>query len=86
MFLGGKNRNTWILTDNGIVSVSNNNSIKKYFSEPISARKENYQAFFKGIELNNEIWFGSQNGRIWRIDKKSGKSKSLTASDAVRYN
>ena len=72
-----KSGNTWILTDNGIVSVSYNNSIKKYFSEPISTRKENYQAFFNGIELNNEIWFGSQNGRIWRINKKSGKAGLL---------
>lgn len=72
-----KSGNTWILTDNGIVSVSYNNLIKKYFSEPISTRKENYQAFFNGIELNNEIWFGSQNGRIWRINKKSGKAGLL---------
>ena len=34
-----KSGNTWILTDNGIVSVSYNNLIKKYFSEPISTRK-----------------------------------------------
>lgn len=72
-----KNLNTWILTDNGIVSVTKNNRIKKYFSEQISTRKENYQAFFKGIELKNEIWFGSQNGRIWRLDKKSGKTSLL---------
>ena len=83
-----KNKNTWILTNNGIVAISNNNSIRRYFSEQISARKENFQAFFKGIELSSEIWFGSQNGRIWRIDKKSGKASLLqlqVQSDIVDF-
>ena len=45
-------------------------------------------AFFKGIELSSEIWFGSQNGRIWRIDKKSGKASLLqlqVQSDIVDF-
>jgi len=72
-----KNLNTWLLTNNGIVSVSKDNQIKNFFSERITSRKENYQSFFKGIELKDEIWFGSQNGRIWRLNKMSGKAVLL---------
>ena len=69
--------NTWILTDNGITCVSSNDNFKNYFSDKTTGGSENKQIFFSGIELKNEIWFGSENGRIWRITKKTKQNKLL---------
>lgn len=82
-----KNQNTWILTDNGIKFLSKKNDAKKYFTGQTGAN-ENNQSFFSGVEFSNELWFGSQKGRIWRVEKESRKSKLLQLpfrSDIVHF-
>ncbi|MFV0471497.1 MAG: two-component regulator propeller domain-containing protein [Paludibacteraceae bacterium] len=73
------NKNTWILTDNGIEFIADNGKSKQYFTEK-TGESDNGQEFFTGVELENEIWFGSENGRIWRITKTGGKSRLLQLS------
>ncbi|MGC3977622.1 MAG: two-component regulator propeller domain-containing protein [Paludibacteraceae bacterium] len=79
--------NTWILTDNGIKFISRKNDSKNYFTGQTGAN-ENNQAFFSGVELANELWFGSQNGRIWRVERNNGKNKLLQLpfhSDIIHF-
>ncbi|VBB48421.1 conserved hypothetical protein [uncultured Paludibacter sp.] len=83
-----KNLNTWILTDNGIVFISKKNEIKNYFTEKVSGRDENNQSFFNGIELADELWFGSENGRIWRVTKTNRENRLLQLpfhSDIINF-
>lgn len=80
--------NSWILTDNGIVRLSPDNDTKNFFSEITYENNENKQQFFKGIELKNEMWFGTEKGRIWRVPKTSGQNKLLQLpfhSDIVNF-
>ncbi|MDD3322023.1 MAG: two-component regulator propeller domain-containing protein [Paludibacter sp.] len=62
------NKNSWILTNNGMCLLKQNNEISNFLisdekeSEPIS--------FYCAVELKNEIWFGSNNGTIWKYSKQ----------------
>ena len=71
------NQGSWILTDNGIEYVSADNKTKSYFTETIKESNNNKQSFFSGLDLGEELWFGSQNGRIWRFTKKTAKNNLL---------
>lgn len=64
--------NSWLLTNNGI------SFIKKGEIEPISYffdnnKAEGAQSFYSAIETGDIIWFGSNNGRIWKYTKSSSK-------------
>lgn len=72
-------QNTWILTNNGIITLSPD--IKKlnyYFAERKIEEGDLSQSFFSILEQNNLIWFGSNNGRIWQYMKASGQFELLT--------
>lgn len=72
-----KELNTWILTNNGLYSVSEDRSnINSFFSGKISDPKPG-QEFFSAMESNDVIWFGSSNGRIWVFNKKDGQHTLL---------
>lgn len=65
------NKNTWLLTNNGLYNVSpDNKKINNIFSEKEYDNKKNQQDFYCAEELNDQIWFGSDEGRIWIYDKK----------------
>lgn len=71
-----KELNSWILTNNGIYSVSpDGKKINSFFTE--KSQVELSQDFYSVMELDSKIWFGSTNGRIWIYDKKSGQSELL---------
>jgi len=65
-------KNSWLLTDNGLSFISNKNKeIKSYFYE--NETKTDRQSFYSAIDLGSNILFGSQNGRIWQYSKTDGK-------------
>lgn len=65
-----QNRQSWILTDNGLYSLSADmNNLKSYFTDK---KTNKAQSFFTAQEIDGEIWFGSNNGKIWRYDKNNG--------------
>lgn len=63
---------SWILTDNGLYSTSpDSKNTKAYFVGSSSNRSEQPQAFFSVLETDNELWFGSTEGQIWRYNQKN---------------
>ncbi|MDR3266032.1 MAG: response regulator, partial [Tannerella sp.] len=67
-----KSNNSWILTNNGLCLVKNGQFETVPFFFENTLNKEN-QAFYSAIELKDEIWFGSTEGRIWKYKKSTGK-------------
>ncbi|NDV95903.1 response regulator [Dysgonomonas sp. 521] len=72
-----KELNSWILTNNGLYSVTAEGKINSYFTEKNHVETDSAQNFYSVMELSDKIWFGSGNGRIWIYDKKSGNSELL---------
>ena len=77
--------NTWILTDNGLYRIlSGQTEPSAFFVEKGNSDNLNRQAFFSASETGDEIWFGSNNGRVWRYGKQTGEFillKANTTSD-----
>ena len=44
-----------------------------YFAETAEREKKGGQAFYSCLEHGPEIYFGSDNGRVWRYQKESGQ-------------
>lgn len=66
--------NTWILTNNGLLSISADGQKSSfYFAEKQYGSANRKQSFYTVLELPDEIWFGSSNGKIWKYSKKSGQ-------------
>lgn len=64
--------NSWLLTDNGLCLITDG----QYETKPFFFENKNgngNQAFFSAIENGDEIWFGSNYGRIWKYSKKNEK-------------
>lgn len=69
-----RNRVSWLLTDNGLYSVSEDGkTIANHFAEKEYNESKPMQSFYSSMELNDQIWFGSDNGRIWIYNKKDGQ-------------
>lgn len=69
-----KNKISWLLTDNGLYSVSEDGkTISSHFAEKEYNENKPMQSFYSAMEINNQIWFGSDNGRIWIYNKKDGQ-------------
>ncbi len=69
-----KDHHYWILTDNGIHFINNQKQTETtFFSEKEGNTSAGNQSFYSYFEANNEIWFGSKRGRLWKYQKKSGK-------------
>lgn len=67
-----KELNSWILTDNGLYSVSpDGKKLNSYFSEKTQVGIT--QNFYSAMEIDDKIWFGSDKGRIWIYNKKNGQ-------------
>lgn len=62
----------WMLTDNGLGMLPLD-QIKpiSFFVETKERNTDIPQSFYTVQEHENEIWFGSDGGRIWRYEKKS---------------
>jgi len=79
---------TWILTNNGLYSVDKDNKvINSFFTEQTYIEAKPAQDFHAVMELENKIWFGSGNGRIWIYDKKSGQSElfQIKTNSEIRH-
>ncbi|MDR2474993.1 MAG: hybrid sensor histidine kinase/response regulator, partial [Bacteroidales bacterium] len=62
--------NSWILTNNGLYLFSKEGRLSSFFSGKDDAASHSQQNFFTAMEVKNQIWFGSDKGRIWIYDKK----------------
>jgi len=70
--------NSWLLTENGINIIQKfKNSSLSYFFENRSEKNQSKQAFYSSIEIDGEIFLGSDKGRIWRYLKKNGSFSLL---------
>jgi len=67
------NGNSWILTGSGLVKVSPDNTIRNQFTNTI----DNNSAFYSVFETENEIWFGTSEGRIWCFNKNENTFKAF---------
>ncbi|MCC8144346.1 MAG: response regulator [Tannerellaceae bacterium] len=60
----------WLLTDNGLWSLAHGSQTPvSCFMDAPQATQVSHQAFYCYLETNNEIWFGSDKGRIWKYNK-----------------
>lgn len=78
--------NEWILSDNGLGMLSPGKSPPVfYFSEAAERGEKSSQAFYSCLERDEEILFGSGNGRVWRYQKQNGQFTllNLDASSPV---
>lgn len=67
-------QNTWLLTNNGLYNVSEDGKdVQPHFSEKEYTGNKPMQSFYSSMEHNNQMWFGSDNGRIWIYNKKDGQ-------------
>ena len=70
--------NEWILTDNGLgrIPVGSEN-ISSYFVETKERFSDPKQSFYTIYEGSDEIWFGSDKGRIWKYLKTADRFELL---------
>ena len=62
--------NSWMLSNNGLYMLPfPEKEPIMLFTEVNSKNKQFNQPFFSVLELNDELWFGSVAGRIWRYSK-----------------
>lgn len=82
--------NEWILTNNGLGFIaSGRNKIEAYFTESHGSRRSNEQTFYSMCETEEEIFFGSGKGRVWRYQKADGRFlllESPTNADIISIN
>lgn len=70
--------NEWMLTDNGLgmLSVKSQTPVS-YFVETAKHKDAVKQVFYAAQEQGDEIFFGSNNGRVWCYQKKDGQFRLL---------
>ena len=82
--------NEWVLTDNGLALLRPGQRYPvSYFVDKKNFRHRQSQAFYSLQETKNEIFFGSDMGRVWRHHKKGGRFELLvlpTKSNIVSIN
>ncbi|SHG03409.1 Signal transduction histidine kinase [Dysgonomonas macrotermitis] len=67
------NLQTWILTDNGLYLLpAEGSKIKSFFTNPKSAQGQQASPFYSAQQIDDEIWFGSTDGKIWRYNNNNG--------------
>ena len=63
--------NEWILTSNGLGMIPvDQKNIETYFAESKNTAQCTEQSFYAVCEDDQEIYFGSDKGRLWRFQKK----------------
>lgn len=74
-----RERNTWLLTNQGLTLVPSDGSEPLFYFHPLSeSNQKNSIPFFSVLELEQEIWFGSHEGVVWRYNKSDDSFKQLT--------
>lgn len=69
--------NTWILTNNGLYKISEGGIVNNVFSGKEISDSPYMQDFYSVEELDSEIWFGSDDGRVWVYTKSNGRFELL---------
>jgi ligand-binding sensor domain-containing protein len=71
--LEDRDKNTWILTNNGIGFISDDEfpSIRFHFEQGNSSGNVTSHSFFSSLELGDKILFGCASGKVWCYLKKS---------------
>lgn len=68
-----KENNSWILTDKGITFLTSIDSLPFfYFHAGSEGADKPSRPFFSVMEFGGEIWFGANEGEIWRYDPEKG--------------
>ncbi len=62
-----KNNNLWFLTEKGITYYKTGSSEPQHFFH----QRQNETAFYSNLETGSFIYFGSENGKLWRYNKKT---------------
>lgn len=82
-----KHGDSWLLTDNGLTHMSGGktDSVEYFFSTQVG-EKEQF-GFYSVLELENEIWFGTDNGKIVRYieSNKSFLTLEVQVSSPINY-
>lgn len=70
--------NEWMLTDNGLgMLTADGQTPVSYFVETAKQETATGQIFYTAQEQGGEIFFGSDNGRVWRYQKKDGQFRLM---------
>lgn len=70
--------NEWLLTDNGLgLLFSGKQEVASFFVETAEREKGNGPNFYTCQEQGDELFFGSDNGRVWCYCKKTGQFRLL---------
>ena len=73
-----KSGNEWLLTDNGLALIKPDSNIPvSYFVETKETGSDRKQYFYSFQEHGNEIFFGSDKGRLWRYQKDGSRFQLL---------
>ena len=74
--LEDQEKNTWILTDNGLGLLNPDNfTLTRLYCDTKGDQKK--QAFYSALEINDEIWFASSGGRLLRYSKNTRGFRQL---------
>ena len=66
--------NEWMLTDNGLGMIgADNPDLTTFLVESTQRGDKTGPMFYVAEELGEEVFFGSDNGKVWRYQKKDGK-------------
>lgn len=78
---------SWILTNNGLYSVSVEGLVNNIFSDKENPGSFYMQDFYSVEELDTEIWFGSDDGGVWVYTKGTGRFELLKtgSSSSIRH-
>lgn len=72
-------RNTWILTNRGLTMVPSDGRDPQFFFHPLSeSHRKEVIPFFSVIELDHEIWFGSQDGVVWKYNMRDDSFEQIS--------
>lgn len=67
------NGNEWILGNNGLGVFRLGMETPEIFFSEKEKSSDNYQRFYSACESTDEIYFGSDNGRVWRYKKADNR-------------
>lgn len=77
--------NDWLLTDNGLGMIPPEDKRPVcYFIETKNQQSEVNQAFYAVQEHDQELFFASDRGRVWRYQKRSGEFRLLQLPTTAR--
>ncbi|SFK55146.1 Two component regulator propeller [Porphyromonadaceae bacterium KH3CP3RA] len=66
-----KEGDSWILTNSGLTLIPSDEDVAvSYFHPASNIGSRQARPFFSVMEFNGELWFGSNEGIIWRYDRK----------------